>query len=46
VDVLPVNEILPQPVIELPGLAQSGADDRFQFDDADGKHRRKRRARN
>jgi hypothetical protein len=41
---IPLNENLPQPVIDLPGLGQAG-EDRFQLDEPTAKARRKGRAR-
>ncbi len=41
----PLNEDLPQPVIDLPGLGQAGEDESFKLDETGSKRRRKGRAR-
>ncbi len=38
---IPLNENLPQPVIDLPGLGQAGEEERFELDEPGGKRRRK-----
>jgi hypothetical protein len=42
---IPLNENLPQPVIELPGLSQAAEEDRFKLGESGGKPKRKGRAR-
>ena len=42
---IPLNENLPQPVIDLPGLTQAGEGERFRLGEAGGKPKRKGRAR-
>jgi hypothetical protein len=36
-----LNENLPQPVVELPGLTQAGKEERFKLDNTQGKPKRK-----
>jgi len=42
---IPLNENLPQPVIDLPGLAEDGEEERFELGETAGKRKRKGRAR-
>jgi hypothetical protein len=42
---IPLNENLPQPVIDLPGLQQPGEEEGFKLDESGGKPKRKGRAR-
>ncbi len=41
---IPLNENLPQPVIDLPGLTEDGEEERFEFGETAGKRKRKGRA--
>ncbi len=42
---IPLNESLPQPVIDLPGLGEGGEEERFELGETAGKRKRKGRAR-